>query len=176
MGRMVENKGTVPGSDVERVNTRRQDGREDRRDEEEGEVVVRVRPSAERRDQLPDPGGVRGDAGLSRRSGCWPVVDDLFAGAPEMADRLDDYRADRGLDNGCSRTPETRRPQHPTRGQSTPEASQTQAPVTPATEPERRTGTSLTTPSRRKGYGDRGNIRPLIDMRLMGRGSPLSRA
>ena len=38
-----------------------------------------------------------------------------------------------------------KRPLHPTRGHFTPEPSQTQAPVTPATEPERRAGGSLTT-------------------------------
>ena len=38
-----------------------------------------------------------------------------------------------------------KRPLHPTRSQFKPEASQTQAPVTPATEPERRAGGSLTT-------------------------------
>ena len=42
------------------------------------------------------------------------------------------------LDNGCSHTPMGNRPPHPADGQFTPEASQTQAPVTFATEPERR--------------------------------------
>ena len=42
-------------------------------------------------------------------------------------------------------TPVRKRPLHPTRSQFKPEASQTQAPVTPATEPERRAGGSLTT-------------------------------
>ena len=47
---------------------------------------------------------------------------------------------------GCRySTPVRERPLHPTRGHFTPEPSQTQAPVTPATEPERRAGGSLTT-------------------------------
>ena len=50
------------------------------------------------------------------------------------------------LDSGCSHTPMRDRPLHPARGQFTPEASQTQAPVTFATEPERRAGGSLTNP------------------------------
>ena len=41
------------------------------------------------------------------------------------------------LNIGCRySTPVRKRPLHPTRGHFTPEASQTQAPVTPATEPE----------------------------------------
>ena len=44
-------------------------------------------------------------------------------------------------------TPVRKRPLHPTRSQFKPEASQTQAPVTPATEPERRAGGGLTTSS-----------------------------
>ena len=48
------------------------------------------------------------------------------------------------LYNGCSHTPMIERPQHPTRGQFTPEASQTQAPVTFATEPARRAGGGFT--------------------------------
>ena len=44
---------------------------------------------------------------------------------------------------GCRySTPVRKRPLHPTRGHFTPEPSQTQAPVTPATEPERRAGGS----------------------------------
>ena len=51
------------------------------------------------------------------------------------------------LNIGCRySTPVRKRPLHPTRGHFTPEPSQTQAPVTPATEPERRAGGSLTTP------------------------------
>ena len=51
-----------------------------------------------------------------------------------------------GLNIGCRySTPVCKRPLHPTRSQFKPEASQTQAPVTPATEPERRAGGSLTT-------------------------------
>ena len=51
-----------------------------------------------------------------------------------------------GLNIGCRySTPVRKRPLHPTRSQFKPEASQTQAPVTPATEPERRAGGSLTT-------------------------------
>ena len=42
-------------------------------------------------------------------------------------------------------TPVRKRPLHPTRSQFKPEASQTQAPVTPATETERRAGGGLTT-------------------------------
>ena len=50
------------------------------------------------------------------------------------------------LNIGCRySTPVRERPLHPTRRHFTPEASQTQAPVTPATEPERRSGGSLTT-------------------------------
>ena len=53
------------------------------------------------------------------------------------------------LNIGCRySTPVRERPLHPTRGHFTPEPSQTQAPVTPATEPERRAGGSLTTPVR----------------------------
>ena len=37
-------------------------------------------------------------------------------------------------------TPVRKGPLHPTRSHFTPEPSQTQAPVTPATEPERRAG------------------------------------
>ena len=52
------------------------------------------------------------------------------------------------LNIGCRySTPVRERPLHPTRGHFTPEPSQTQAPVTPATEPERRAGGSLTTPT-----------------------------
>ena len=51
-----------------------------------------------------------------------------------------------GLNIGCRySTPVRKRPLHPTRSQFKPEASQTQAPVTPATEPEPRTGGGLTT-------------------------------
>ena len=50
------------------------------------------------------------------------------------------------LNIGCRySTPVRERPLHPTRSHFTPEPSQTQAPVTPATEPERRAGGSLTT-------------------------------
>ena len=50
------------------------------------------------------------------------------------------------LNSGCRySTPVRERPLHPTRSQFTPEASQTQARVTPATEPERRAGGGLTT-------------------------------
>ena len=56
------------------------------------------------------------------------------------------------LNIGCRySTPVRERPLHPTRGHFTPEPSQTQAPVTPATEPERRAGGSLTTDSVRHG-------------------------
>ena len=49
------------------------------------------------------------------------------------------------LNIGCRySTPVRERPLHPTRAHFTPEPSQTQAPVTPATEPERRAGGSLT--------------------------------
>ena len=52
-----------------------------------------------------------------------------------------------GLNIGCRySTPVRKRPLHPTRSQFKPEALQTQAPVTPATEPEPRAGGSLTTP------------------------------
>ena len=55
------------------------------------------------------------------------------------------------LNIGCRySTPVRERPLHPTRGHFTPEPSQTQAPVTPATEPERRAGGSLTTGRRRR--------------------------
>ena len=51
-----------------------------------------------------------------------------------------------GLNIGCRySTPVRKRPLHPTRSQFKPEASQTQAPVSPSTEPERRAGGSLTT-------------------------------
>ena len=51
------------------------------------------------------------------------------------------------LNIGCRySTPVLVRPLHPTRSQFKPEPSQTQAPVTPATEPERRAGGGLTTP------------------------------
>ena len=50
------------------------------------------------------------------------------------------------LNIGCRySTPVLERPLHPTRSHFTPEPSQTQAPVTPATEPERRAGGGLTT-------------------------------
>ena len=50
------------------------------------------------------------------------------------------------LNIGCRySTPVLERPLHPTRSQFKPQASQTQAPVTPATEPERRAGGGLTT-------------------------------
>ena len=50
------------------------------------------------------------------------------------------------LNIGCRySTPVLERPLHPTRSQFTPQPSQTQAPVTPATEPERRAGGGLTT-------------------------------
>ena len=50
------------------------------------------------------------------------------------------------LNIGCRySTPVHERPLHPTRSQFKPEASQTKAPVTPATEPERRAGGGLTT-------------------------------
>ncbi len=49
------------------------------------------------------------------------------------------------LNIGCRySTPVLERPLHPTRSQFKPEASQTQAPVTPATEPERRAGGGFT--------------------------------
>ena len=52
------------------------------------------------------------------------------------------------LNIGCRySTPVRERPLHPTRGHFTPEPSQTQAPVTPATEPERRAGGGLTIPT-----------------------------
>ena len=51
------------------------------------------------------------------------------------------------LNIGCRySTPVLERPLHPTRSQFKPQPSQTQAPVTPATEPERRAGGGLTTP------------------------------
>ena len=51
------------------------------------------------------------------------------------------------LNIGCRySTPVRERPLHPTRSHFTPEPSQTQAPVTPATEPEQRAGGSLTKP------------------------------
>ena len=50
------------------------------------------------------------------------------------------------LNIGCRySTPVLERPLHPTRSQFKPQPSQTQAPVTPATEPERRAGGGLTT-------------------------------
>ena len=52
------------------------------------------------------------------------------------------------LNIGCRySTPVLERPLHPTRSQFKPQPSQTQAPVTPATEPERRAGGGLTTVS-----------------------------
>ena len=52
------------------------------------------------------------------------------------------------LNIGCRySTPVLERPLHPTRSQFKPQPSQTQAPVTPATEPERRAGGGLTTSS-----------------------------
>ena len=49
------------------------------------------------------------------------------------------------LNIGCRySTPVRERPLHPTRSQFKPEPSQTQARVTPATEPERRAGGGLT--------------------------------
>ena len=49
------------------------------------------------------------------------------------------------LNIGCRySTPVLERPLHPTRSQFKPQPSQTQAPVTPATEPERRAGGGLT--------------------------------
>ena len=64
-----------------------------------------------------------------------------------------------GLNIGCRySTPVRKRPLHPTRSQFKPEASQTQAPVTPATEPERRAGGSLTT--RPSGPGNGGTRLP----------------
>ena len=51
------------------------------------------------------------------------------------------------LNIGCRySTPVLERPLHPTRSQFKPQPSQTQAPVTPATEPGRRAGGGLTTP------------------------------
>ena len=48
------------------------------------------------------------------------------------------------LNIGCRySTPVLERPLHPTRSQFKPQPSQTQAPVTPATEPERRAGGGL---------------------------------
>ena len=57
------------------------------------------------------------------------------------------------LNIGCRySTPVLERPLHPTRSQFKPQPSQTQAPVTPATEPERRAGGGLTTtPNNRLG-------------------------
>ena len=53
------------------------------------------------------------------------------------------------LNIGCRySTPVLERPLHPTRSQFKPQPSQTQAPVTPATEPERRAGGGLTTAKR----------------------------
>ena len=53
------------------------------------------------------------------------------------------------LNIGCRySTPVLERPLHPTRSQFKPQPPQTQAPVTPATEPERRAGGGLTTPYR----------------------------
>ena len=50
------------------------------------------------------------------------------------------------LSIGCRySTPVHERPLHPTRSHLKPEPSQTQAPVTPATEPEQRAGGGLTT-------------------------------
>ena len=50
------------------------------------------------------------------------------------------------LNIGCRySTPVRERPLHPTRSQFKPQPSQTQAPVTPATEPGRRAGGGLTT-------------------------------
>ena len=49
------------------------------------------------------------------------------------------------LNIGCRySTPVRERPLHPTRSQFKPQPSQTQAPATPATEPERRAGGGLT--------------------------------
>ena len=58
------------------------------------------------------------------------------------------------LNIGCRySTPVLERPLHPTRSQFKPQPSQTQAPVTPATEPERRAGGGLTTVCRSAGDG-----------------------
>ena len=67
------------------------------------------------------------------------------------------------LNIGCRySTPVRERPLHPTRGHFTPEPSQTQAPVTPATEPERRAGGSLTTLR-----GSRSPLRPYLKATFM---------
>ena len=64
------------------------------------------------------------------------------------------------LNIGCRySTPVRERPLHPTRAHFTPEPSQTQAPVTPATEPERRAGGSLTTLGGRHAIGTKENAR-----------------
>ena len=71
------------------------------------------------------------------------------------------------LNIGCRySTPVLERPLHPTRSQFKPQPSQTQAPVTPATEPERRAGgglttVSTTTTSSRLGWHSIGNPTPL---------------
>ena len=72
-----------------------------------------------------------------------------------------------GLHIGCRySTPVLERPLHPTRSQFKPQPSQTQAPVTPATEPERRAGgglttVSTTTTSSRLGWHSIGDPTPL---------------
>ena len=72
-----------------------------------------------------------------------------------------------GLNIGCRySTPVRKRPLHPTRSQFKPEPSQTQAPVTPATEPERRAGGSLTTSwegVRRSGDGEAAALVAMIE-------------
>ena len=70
------------------------------------------------------------------------------------------------LYNGCSHTPMIERPQHPTRGQFTPEASQTQAPVTFATEPARRAG---------GGFTDHARFHSLHGQRSCGTGQAIQR-
>ena len=69
------------------------------------------------------------------------------------------------LNIGCRySTPVLERPLHPTRSQFKPQPSQTQAPVTPATEPERRAGGGLTTTELRMVYevdGDPKSAQPV---------------
>ena len=64
-GRVAEDKGGDVGP-RRRLGQARDErgGQQDRQDLEEGEVMVRLRPSPDRRHPLRTPGGVRGDAGV----------------------------------------------------------------------------------------------------------------
>ena len=75
------------------------------------------------------------------------------------------------LNIGCRySTPVLERPLHPTRSQFKPQPSQTQAPVTPATEPERRAGGGLTTMPARS---DEAGARTSGNRKCVGAWSPM---